>query len=106
MSDNLEEFTYINELLDLYGPLLTKKQFDVLAKYYQYNLSLSEIAIELNITRSAVGDTLEHAKEKLIQYENKLKLLQKSNKIIQLVKNSKLSEEEKNEILKEFTYGI
>ena len=106
MSNDLKEFTYINELMDLYGPLLTDKQRSILIKYYEFNLSLSEISEELNITRSAVSDTLEHAKEKLISYENKLKLNEKQCRIKEIIKNSSLNEKEKNEILKELTYGI
>ena len=40
MGKNLE----IGVLLDLYGKLLTEKQFDVLDLYYNDDLSLAEIA--------------------------------------------------------------
>lgn len=106
MSNGLKEFTYINNLMDLYGPLLTEKQRSILVKYYEFNLSLSEISEELNITRSAVSDALEHAKEKLLYYENKLKLNQKQHRIKEIIEKSTLDEKDKIEILKELTYGI
>lgn len=106
MNNSIKEFTYFNELLDLYKNLLTPKQRDVLVRYYEYNLSLSEISEELNITRSAVSDAIEHAKEKIINYEKSLKLNEKIHKIIDIVDKSNLSKEEKNEIIKELTDGI
>ena len=39
MMNNFEETIYINDLLDLYGNLLTKKQYDVMVDYYQNNFS-------------------------------------------------------------------
>ena len=52
--DNLDEFNYINELFDTYGVLLSESQQQMLEQYYVFNLSLGEIAEELNISRAAV----------------------------------------------------
>ena len=38
-------------LCQIYGKLLTEKQYQVLDDYYNNDLSLSEIAENLNITR-------------------------------------------------------
>ena len=35
---------YISQLLDLYGAILSEKQFRILDRYYNEDLSLSEIA--------------------------------------------------------------
>ena len=40
---DLEKSFYINELFDLYGSLLTKKQQEIIELYYCDDLSLSEI---------------------------------------------------------------
>ena len=47
MSKNLE----ICRLLDLYGALLTEKQFDIMDFYYNDDLSLGEIADHYEISR-------------------------------------------------------
>ena len=54
MNKNVE----IGMLLDIYGELLTEKQQDILDLYYNNNLSLAEIADEVNITRQAVRDSI------------------------------------------------
>lgn len=59
-------------LCDLYGKLLTEKQFEFLNDYYNNDLSLSEIAENNNITRQAVRDIIKKGEKKLFEYEEKL----------------------------------
>ena len=73
--NNLDEFVYINKLLDLYGRLLTDSQSEIMNDYYVCNLSLSEISELRNITRTAVSDAMKVARQKLEHYEEKLGLL-------------------------------
>ena len=47
----MEKNVEISILCDLYGKLLTQKQFDFLNDYYNNDLSLSEIAENNQITR-------------------------------------------------------
>lgn len=68
MDKNIE----ISILCDLYGKLLTKKQFEFLNDYYNNDLSLSEIAENNNITRQAVRDIIKKGEKKLFEYEEKL----------------------------------
>lgn len=56
--ENLQEFIYVNELLAIYGQLLTAKQQEIMKSYYEYNLSLLEIAENLSISKAAVSDAL------------------------------------------------
>ena len=59
-------------LCQIYGKLLTEKQYQVLDDYYNNDLSLSEIAENLNITRQAVRDNIKKGENKLFEYEEKL----------------------------------
>ncbi len=68
MDKNVE----ISILCDLYGKLLTKKQYEFLNDYYNNDLSLSEIAENNNITRQAVRDIIKKGEKKLFEYEEKL----------------------------------
>jgi predicted DNA-binding protein YlxM (UPF0122 family) len=69
-------------LFDFYGNLLTDKQRFIIELYYLEDLSLAEIAEQMNISRQGVYDTLKRAEIKLYNYEKKLGLIKKfqSNK--------------------------
>ena len=68
-----EKIIYYGTLLELYEELLTEKQYSAIDKYYNMDLSLSEIAQEDKITRQAVRDNIKKAEEKLEYFESKLK---------------------------------
>ena len=78
--NDLEKVEYINVLFDIYKNLLTEKQKDIMERYYTYNLSLKEISEDLNISRSAAFDTIEHASKKLYDFVSKLKIHKKRMK--------------------------
>lgn len=86
-----EKIIYYGTLLELYGELLTDKQYSVIDKYYNMDLSLSEIAQEDKITRQAVRDNIKKAEEKLEFFESKLKLYKNfkkaDNKVSKLERN-------------------
>ena len=89
----LEKSIYINELYDLYGSLLTKKQQEIIELYYCDDLSLSEISEQFNISRNAVYDCLKKGIKQLENYEKELKLLEKEKNLD--IYFSKLKEENK-----------
>lgn len=64
-------------LCQFYGKLLTEKQYEVLDDYYNNDLSLSEIAENLDITRQAVRDNIKKGENKLLEYEEKLGIMKK-----------------------------
>lgn len=71
MSD-VKKVERINRLLDIYGRLLTKSQFEIMSDYYYCDLSLSEISSIRNISRTAVSDAISQSTKKLENYEEKL----------------------------------
>ena len=71
----LDKNIKISILCQIYGKLLTEKQYQVLDDYYNNDLSLSEIAENLNITRQAVRDNIKKGENKLFEYEEKLQIM-------------------------------
>lgn len=65
----------ISMLCQIYGKLLTEKQFDYINDYYNNDLSLSEIAENYGITRQAARDNIKKGENKLFEYEEKLKIM-------------------------------
>ena len=92
----MEEKIRISILLQIYGKLLTEKQFEFMDYYYNEDLSLSEIAENQNITRQAVREILAKSKNKLEEYEEKVMFYEKINKINSLL--DKLEKTNKKEI--------
>ena len=74
----MEKKVEISMLCDLYGKLLTEKQFEFINDYYNNDLSLSEIAENNNITRQAVRDIIKKGERKLFEYEEKLLFMKKT----------------------------
>lgn len=81
----LEEKQEICGLIDIYGGLLTEKQLDVMEEYFYNDLSLSEIAEKLQITKQAVKDAIDKAKHTLEKYESVLHLDKKRKVFYKLV---------------------
>ncbi|MCW2278431.1 YlxM family DNA-binding protein [Heliophilum fasciatum] len=74
---SLEKLQQMALLLDFYGQLLTERQRMALAYYYEDNLSLAEIAEELNVSRQAVFDVIRRAEKILLSYEERLALIER-----------------------------
>ena len=68
----IQDVVRINRLLDIYGGLLSKVQYEIMCDYYEANLSLSEISEIRKISRTAVSDALKKATEKLEFCEEKV----------------------------------
>ena len=76
MKENIGTVQYASMLYDFYGALLSENQLEVMTMYHEDNLSLSEIADELGMTRQAVHYTLKKAETKLEEYDSKLGLVE------------------------------
>ena len=84
--DILEKKEHVILLMDLYKDLLTDKQKEDLTLYYEEDLSLSEIANDLGVSRNAIYDNIKRAVKSLEKYESKLKLLEKHKQRLALIK--------------------
>lgn len=69
---DINERKIIIELFDKYKTLLSTSQSQILHLYLNEDLSMSEIANELAMTRSAVFDAIKKGKKKLIDINNKI----------------------------------
>ena len=59
-------------LWDLYSPLLTATQREISDLYFNYDLSLGEIAEQKGVSRQSVSDCLQKCRKQLENYEKKL----------------------------------
>ena len=74
----MEKKVEVSILCQIYGKLLTEKQFSFIDDYYNNDLSLSEIAENYNITRQAARDNIKKGENKLFEYEEKLGIMKKT----------------------------
>ncbi len=72
----LEELNRTNLLYDIYAPLLTERQRQVIQLYFSDNYSLAEIASDYDISRQAVYDLIRRVLSSLEKLEQKLGLYQ------------------------------
>ena len=68
MKDDLEFL----RLWDLYSPLLTATQREITDLYFNYDLSLAEIAEQKGVSRQSVSDCLQKCRKQLENYDEKL----------------------------------
>lgn len=64
-------------LYDFYGEILTEKQRDMIEQYYHQDLSLSEIAENVGISRQGVRGSVKRAEEQLFEMEERLGLAER-----------------------------
>ena len=74
----MEKKVEISMLWQIYGKLLTEKQYEYIDYYYNEDLSLSEIAENEGITRQAVRDIIKKGERKLFEYEEKLLFMKRT----------------------------
>ena len=63
------------QLWDMYSPLLTATQREITDLYFNYDLSLGEIAEQKEVSRQSVSDCLQKCRKQLETYEEKLGFL-------------------------------
>lgn len=67
----IDERTKLTILFDEYGKLLSDKQFDVMDKHLNLDISESEMAELENGSRQAIHDAIKKAKKQLFDFEAK-----------------------------------
>lgn len=115
----MEKHIEISILWQIYGKLLTEKQYNALNDYYNEDLSLAEIAEQYNISRQAVRDIIKKGEQNLFEYEKVLHIMkrtQENEKTIQLIltqlselkdtSSDKKIEKVLNEVQKELSYIV
>ena len=68
-------------LLEVYGSVLTEKQRNAAELYYWEDMSLGEIALEMNDTRQAVRDGIKRSEQKLTELEENIGLASRITEI-------------------------
>ena len=74
----MEKKVEISMLCQIYGKLLTEKQYSIMNDYYNNDYTLSEIAENNGITRQAVRDIIKKGEKKLFEYEEKLLFMKRT----------------------------
>jgi hypothetical protein len=77
-----------NDLIDVYGNLLTERQLEILQLYYQEDLSLSEIHEELDISRAAIQQTIKKSMQQLEKFEAAVGMLKLKKNLYQLAQSN------------------
>lgn len=88
----LQDFVKYGKLFEVYGSLLSKDRQEIVSLYFDFNMTLAEIAKEKNISRQAVLDAVAKACKKLEEYENTLRLAEKNQRIERELRAILLSE--------------
>jgi predicted DNA-binding protein YlxM (UPF0122 family) len=79
----------IGVLLDFYGSLLPEKQRQVIDYYYNEDLSLSEIADLIGMTRQGVRDAIKRGEATLVDTEEKLRFEERFRRMSQQMERLK-----------------
>ena len=102
---DLAEIAQISLLFDFYGGLLKDRQKEIMSLYHEENLTIVEIANELNITKQGVHESLKKSEKLLYSYEEELGLIdkflltkEKLEDILKIVNQLDITEDNKNEI--------
>ena len=110
--EQIEKRIRVTKLFNIYHSLLSNAQQEILNDYYLLDLSISEIASNREVSRSAIEDALNKGTAKLEEYELAMGLLEKNISIkekLKTIKSKALNYQEIKdieEIEKEIDYGI
>lgn len=74
MARELLKTERMNQLIDIYRPLLTPYQIEIAKLYYFEDWSLSEIAENKKVTRNAIFTLIHRVSKKLEMFEQQMQL--------------------------------
>ncbi len=86
---DIDEKLNVSELLRVYGALLTSHQAEIMRQYYDCDISLFEIASDLDVSRQAVRDVLVRSVKTLKDVDKKLRLIERSSCILDAINAAK-----------------
>lgn len=104
--DLLERREEAIALYEHYGNLLSAERKRRFEAYYFEDLSLGEIALEEEVSRSAVFDSLQKTLDHLSHYEEQLHFLEKEEKLRQILTRYEANELTKESFLKEINDAL
>lgn len=102
MDEELKKKEQVILLMDCYRELLTDKQKQYLSLYYEEDLSLSEIAEDLSVSKNAVFDNIKRSVMSLENYESKLHILENHRKRLNLINKIEEEKNKKHEEIDEY----
>lgn len=88
-----------NELFDVYGRLLTRRQQEILKLYVLEDLSLSEIQEILEISKAGVSDSVRKAIRAMEEYESVIGFIDRRERILHLLEDQDPLYDKAQEIL-------
>ena len=92
----LKDYVEYGKLVELYGKLLSEDRQKIMSDYFQFNMTLAEIAKERGVSRQAVLDAIDKSCKKLREFEQKLNFMAKQGLLIdELSQIKRLAEEKK-----------
>ena len=106
MEDILQKKERIFSLFQIYGKLLTDKNYRRMEFFLFDDLSLFEIAEIEKVSRNAIFQSIKNSSLELVFYEKKINLLDNLIKLKEKIEKIDGNEEIKESIMKENLYGI
>ena len=77
----MEKFVYYGEIFNIYKGLLSKNIQEIFSYYFEDNLTLQEIAENLGVSKSYVGNVIKMSEKKLDDLESNLHIYENSQKL-------------------------
>lgn len=92
----IEEHNSFIELFDIYGKLLSDRQYEVMDKVLNLDLGESEVAELSGYSRQAIHDAITKAKKQLLIFEEKCKIVTNLKSCKNLLNKAKTELENSN----------
>ena len=83
----IDELTKFTMLFDEYGKLLSDKQYAVMDKFLNLDISESEMAELENGSRQAIHDAITKAKKQLLEFESKCGFVEQKQALVLQLKS-------------------
>ena len=77
----MEKFVYYGEIFNIYKGLLSKNIQEIFSYYFEDNLTLQEIAENLGVSKSYVGNVIKMSEKKLDDLESNLHIYENNQKL-------------------------